>query len=227
MKRRLLLIILLFATVSGFSKTDETEKPDYKQIEKAVADNSSALYYPKLMIRYKMADTTLTLEEKRHLYYGFTFQKTYSPYGSSDFEDKLRELLKKKKLKDSDYRKIVTFSDSVLSENPFNLAVLDNQLFAFEKLNDATRFNENIIRLNIVIDVLLSSGDGLKKKSAFYVISTAHEYFLLNVLGFSFGGSQSLQEHYDYLTVAKNPDKIKGFYFDVSPCLQSLDKSFR
>ena len=223
----LLLLILMLSGVGGYAQELQTEKPDYKKIEKAIADNDSDLYYPKLMIRYKLADSTMTIEEKRHLYYGFTFQDAYAPYGRSDFEEKLRDVMKKKKLRDADYRDIVAFSDSVLAENPFNLAVLDNQLFAFEKLGDGTRFNENIIRLNIVIDALLSSGDGLSKKSAFYVISTSHEYFLLNILGFSFGGSQSLQEHYDFLALADNPDRIEGLYFDVSPCLASLKKTFR
>lgn len=227
MKRMLLLIALLLSGIAGYTQELQTEKPDYKKIEKIIADNDSEFYYPKLMIRYKLADSTMTIEEKRHLYYGYTFQEGYAPYSRSDFEEELRDILKKKKLRNNDYQDIVAFSDSILAENPFNLAILDNQLFAFEKLGDATRFNENIIRLNIVLDALLSSGDGLSKKSAFYVISTSHEYFLLNILGFSFGGSQSLQEHYDFLALADNPDKIEGLYFDVSPCLASLKKSFR
>lgn len=227
MKGNLLLLILVISVASAYSQTIVVEKPDYKKIEEAIADKASELYYVKLMIRYRLADTTMTLEEKRHLYYGYSFQKEYSPYGRSDYEDKLREVLNNGKLRTSDYQKIVVFSDSILAENPFNLAVIDNQLFAFEKLGDSGRFNENITRLKIVVDAMLSSGDGLSKESAYYVISTAHEYFILNMLGLTFGGSQSLQEHYDYLTVAKNPDKIKGLYFDVSPCLQSLQKSFR
>lgn len=220
-------MVLLVSGIAGYGQDFLIEKPDYDKIEKAIAGNESNLYYPKLMIRYKLADSSMTIEEKRHLYYGFTFQDAYAPYGRSDFEEKLKAVLEKKKLRDADYRDIVAFSDSVLAENPFNLAVLDNQLFAFEKLGNGIRFNENIIRLNIVIDAMLSSGDGLSKKSAFYVIATSHEYFLLSILGFSFGGSQSLQEHYDFLALADNPDKIKGLYFDVSPCLASLRKSFK
>ena len=65
------------------------------------------------------------------------------------------------------------------------------------------------------------------KKEAFYVIYTSHEYDLLNILGFQFGGSQSLIEHYDYLTLAENEAKIEGLYFDVSPCLNSMSKMFK
>jgi len=38
---------------------------------------------------------------------------------------------------------------------------------------------------------------------------------------------QSLIEHYDYLTVAKNDAKIEGLYFDVSPCLNSMSNMFK
>jgi len=47
---------------------------------------------------------------------------------------------------------------------------------------------------------------------------------LLDILGFQFGGSQSLIGHYDYLTVQPNEADIEGVYFDVSPCLGSLSK---
>ena len=81
--------------------------------------------------------------------------------------------------------------------------------------------------MRIIVDVLLSSGDGLTKKTAFYVIYVSHEYDLLKVLGFDYGGEQTLTEHYDYLLLGDNSKNIKGLYFDVSPCLNSLKNMFK
>lgn len=68
----------------------------------------------------------------------------------------------------------------------------------------------------------LVRGTELKKKTAFNIIYSSHEYAVLNILGFKFGGQQSLIEHYDFLKVNKNKYNIEGCYFDISPILKSL-----
>ena len=85
-------------------------------------------------------------------------------------------------------------------------------------------FQKKLTQLRTIVDVLMSSGNGKTKEDAFYVIDISHEYNLLSILGFQFGGSQHLIEHYDYLSVAENNQNIEGFYFDVSPCLNSILK---
>ena len=179
------------------------------------------------MARYINADTSMSLEEKRHLYYGFTFEENYSPYGNSVYNDSLRPLLQIETHNYEELEKIKELTDLIIDENPFDLRALNYQLYACDKLADSESFNKRIIQVNILVDVMLSSGDGISKKTAFYVINTSHEYDLISILGFSFGGSQSLIEHYDYLSIAENEAGIEGLYFDVSPCLNHLNKMFK
>jgi hypothetical protein len=226
-KKQLLVLIILLVSINVFSQSEKTEKPDYKKIKKEISKEISDLFYAKLLKRFMGSDTTMSLKEKRYLYYGYSFQKSYSPYGHSDFTDSLGILLQKEQHNDTELNKIILFSDSVLADNPFDLRSINYQLYAYEKLENSFDFVKKINQMRIIIDALLSSGDGLKKKTAFYVIYISHEYDLLNILGFEFGGEQSLIEHYDYLKVAKNPQKIKGFYFDVSPCLNSMKDMFK
>lgn len=226
-KKQLLVIMILLVSMSIFSQNMETEKPDYKKIEKKISKEKSDFYYPKLLKKYMNSDTTMTLKEKRYLYYGYSFQNSYSPYGHSNFSDSLGTVLQKEKHSNKELLKIIKFSDSVLVENPFDLRVINYQLYAYEKLGEKIEFDKKINQMKIIVDALLSSGDGLKKKTAFYVIYISQEYDLLNILGFEFGGEQSLIEHYDYLKAAKNSQKIKGFYFDVSPCLNSMNDMFK
>mgnify|MGYP000591948074 CR=1 FL=1 len=169
----------------------------------------------------------MTLKEKRYLYYGYSFQHTYSPYGHSDFNDSLKVVFQKDQHNNKDLQQIIEYADSLLVDNPFDLRAMNYHLYAFEKLGKKVEFDKKHNQMSIIIDALLSSGDGLKKKTAFYVIYTSHEYALLSILGFEFGGKQSLIDHYDYLEVAKNPKKIEGLYFDVSPCLNSLHETFK
>uniref|UniRef100_UPI00404A128C DUF4919 domain-containing protein n=1 Tax=Flavobacterium sp. TaxID=239 RepID=UPI00404A128C len=225
-KTKFILTFLLFSVFS-FSQDFTTEKPDYDQIEKEISNKKSDFYYPKLLEKFHKADTTMSLNEKRHLYYGFTFQDEYAPYSISDFNDSLRVVLRKENHQKADLQKIIQISNSILAENPFDIRTMNYQLYAYDQLADKTAFDKRIFQMRTIFDVLMSSGDGLKPKTAFYVINTTHEYDLLDILGFEFGGEQSLQDHYDFLKVAKNEHNIEGFYFDVSPCLNSLNRMLK
>ncbi len=87
-------------------------------------------------------------------------------------------------------------------------------------------FTKRRVQMSMIINTLENSGDGLSKKTAYYVISIAHEYELITILGFDFGGQQSLIEHYDYLKLSENDQQISGLYFYVSPCQKLLSGMF-
>ncbi|WP_422103979.1 DUF4919 domain-containing protein [Winogradskyella sp.] len=226
MKTYFLQLCLLLVSFSFYAQQNIIGKPNYKKIKKSIQKENGDFYYPALMERFKAGDSTMNIDEKRHLYYGFINEDLYSPYGRSDYSDSLREVLKKPNHNDGDLDEIEKFSDSILVEKPFSFKAMNYKLYVFDTKKDTLNFNKTIDKVNIVLDAIFSSGDGKKKESAFYVIETSHEYFILEVLGFQFGGTQRLIEHYDYLEIAENESGIEGLYFDVSPCLQSLSNTF-
>ena len=226
MKRIILITFILMSHLS-FSQDWDFEKPNYKKIEENIQNKESNLFYEVLMNRFQQADSTMTLDEKRHLYYGYIFDENYSPYSRSDYGDSLRVVLRKEKMDSLDFNKIVDYTTKMLFENPFDLNAINYQLFSLEQLGNEESFEKRAIQLRTIVDALISSGNGKTKEEAFYVIYTSHEYDLLNILGFQFGGSQSLTEHYDYLTIAENEIKLEGLCFDVSPCLNSMSKIFK
>src|SRR5690554_2151631 len=221
-----LLFSLVFISSFIFSQKIKDTPPNYKSIEKIISKKKSNLYYPKLFKRYLDADTTMTSEEIRHLYYGYTFRTGYSPYGHSDLMDSLRNILREEEHTQKELTRVITLSDSILLEEPFNLDVMNYQLYAFKKMENKEAFKSKFNQMNLIVDAIFSSGDGISKETAFYVIYTEHEYFVINVIGFQFGGSQSLSGNFDYLELAPNDYNIKGLYFDVSPCLASLKAMF-
>lgn len=225
--KKIVFIVLTLYSLQLYCQDWHFEKPNYKEIEKNIAEQNSSFYYPNLMERFIKADSTLTIKEKRHLYYGYSFQEDYSPYTRSDFADSLQIILELKKHDTLEFKKIMTLGDSILVKNPFELKTINYQLYALEKADNIEGYRKKIAQFNIIVDALLSSGNGTTKEESFYVIYTAHEYDLLNILGFTFGGSQSLMEHYDYLELAEGETKIEGLYFDISPCLNSLSKIFK
>jgi len=222
-----LFFILIFIPLLCSSQTSKTYKPDYKKIKKEILKQDGPFFYESLFKKYETGDTTLTTEEKRHVYYGFTFRDNYSPYDSSDYTDSINAILKNSTLTETDYQNIIRYSDLIFMKNPFNLRALNYALFACDKTGQTNLFNKKVAQMNIIFDAVLSSGDGLTKKTAYYVTYVSHEYAVLNILGFDFGGEQRLIEHYDFLKVTENKYNIEGFYFDISPSLNHLNEMFK
>lgn len=223
-----LLIAFFFAyAATGFSQDWQFQKPDYKKIESEIKRKKSAFYYPKLFERYLAGDSTMTVEEKRRLYYGFIFQPEYSPYGSSDYEDSLNAILNKDTLLLGDYGQLSVFSDSLLKANPFDIKVLNYKVNISEKLNDVDGLYRNLAKMNMVIDAIISSGNGTSEKDAFYVIFVSNEYDLLDVFGLEFGGEQRLIGYCDFLKLVENEYGLEGLYFDVSASLNHLKQRFK
>ena len=220
-------VLLLFIVLCGCQLSAQAilEKPDYAQIEKSISDAASEMYYPKLMDRFRKGDTTMTLPQRRHLYYGFRFQKSYNPSGIPKEAQTLRTLLQNKPMSDADALEVITIGKKILTENPFDLRMMNVLLYASEQVKDMALFNTTLGQMKITVDALSSSGDGKSKQTAFYVINVSDEYQLLAVLGFQPAGKQSLVDaKYDYLEIKENPEGIKGLYFEVSPSLDFLGK---
>ena len=227
MKKAILFFVFLFASFLTNAQESKYVKPDYNQIENAIKKSDSNLFYPKLMDRFIKGDSTLTIEEKRHLYYGFTFQDNYSPYGSSKDKDKLYEILRKENYSEDDYSKIATYCDNILKENPFDLRIHNYEIFALEKIGTEETIKNKVNQLRGIIDAILSTGKGVEKNDPIYVISVSHEYDILEIFGFKYGGKQSLIDQCDYLTLAENEYQVAGLYFDVSASLNSMMKDIK
>ncbi len=219
------LFSLLFLLVSTavFSQAEEFKKPDYKQIEKNTGDKKSPLYFNTLMERYKKADSTMTIEEKRHLYYGYSYQDKYSPYSISDAQQDLNEILQKEATDKKTFEKLIKVSAKVLEDYPFSIRIKEFRMYAYKQLGKHKEAKAEEIQASIIIDAILSTGDGSSPENSFHVINTSNEYEILDILGFRFGGDQELVEsRYDYLSLAENSYNIKGFYFDVTRLFDSF-----
>ena len=227
MKKLSILLILLFVVnLSSFAQ--KGKKPNYKKIEKEIKKKKSDFYYPKIWKKFMDADPDMSLDEKRYLYYGHIFQPSYSAYGhGSKFSDSLRTLIQIDSIDDQLLNLIVSIADSVIEADAFDLRARNYQLYALEELGNELDYAKKLTQIRIIIHAILSSGDGISQKTAFYVFNISHEYFMLGVLGYDFGGSQSLIGQCDYLKVEKNEDEIEGIYFDISPSLNSLKNMFK
>ncbi|MDD3789565.1 MAG: DUF4919 domain-containing protein [Petrimonas sp.] len=222
------LILAFFLAAFGLSSFAQHQTPvDYKTIEKNVNDPSSELYYPKLLERYNNGDSTFTREEKRNLYYGYVFQPTYSAMDTSRYNQRLMTTLSKGSLTPADYGNVLADADALLKEDPFNIRAMNAKLLVYAQQDNVPGYKKVIQQRKNMLEAVLSSGDGIEKKTAFYVIKVAHEYDLLGLFGYKFGGSDKVIDHYNYLKLAENRFGIDGLYFDISPVLRYMSEHSR
>lgn len=214
--KHFLSTIFLLALFGLQGQEQEFQSPDYAEIEKVTKDKDSEYYYPQLMARFNNADTTLTIEHLRALYYGSMFQKGYSPYGMSPNRNELNAILSKDTMDKADYAKALEYVNGILEESPFNIRDLYLLVTLQHDLGDTTAARQTYIKRSMVIDAIVSTGNGLEEETAWHVVSVSHEYDLLRVFGFTFGGTQSLTNNCrDHLEVEENEYDIKGLYFNV------------
>jgi hypothetical protein len=227
LKKFLALHVFVLISLSVFGQGAGTP-PDMALIKKNVADKASRFYYPTLMARFKKGDSLADPEEKRHVYYGYSA----SPFGSlaslSGTGDSLRNILKKSALNTADYKAIMTLSDSLLAEDPFDLKTLNYRAYAADKLGDAEALQIAIIQMRIVSKAITGTGDGRSARTAFWVTKVPHEYWLIDAMGLDFGGKQSLVREgpCDYLTIKENDHGIEGLYFNVSISFAAMEEMF-
>lgn len=216
-------LLISLAVQFSFAQDFQLEKPDFDLIEKNVKDKNSPLHFDKLYAKYIVADSTMTIQERRHLYFGYSFQDEYAPYERSDAQQELNEILQKGEVSPEDCENILVLSAKILKIYPFSVRMKEYRIYAYKELQRYDEAEKETIQANMILDAILSTGEGTSIESSFYVINVMNEYELLNILGFEFGGKQELVEGlYDYLTLKENSYNIDGLYFEVSRCLNSL-----
>lgn len=192
-------------------------RPDYPAIQKAISDPKSEFYYPTLLERYRACDTTLTAQQRLHLYYGFVFQKEYDPYDHSDTEMK-KMLHALPSIGDNDCRTLIKMAQEVLEKNPFKVSAFRVIQYCCDQLDSAELAYKYAIQQHIFALALIESGNGMNPSTAFYVNEVEHEYFLLSLYDLT-PGSQSLaiinDEKYDILEVDKNDYGLEKLYFNL------------
>lgn len=225
MKKTLVLILLttIFTAVKSQEKTFQA--PDYKKIKTEIQDSSSIYYYPGLISRLVAYDTTLTVTDYRHLYYGYVFQKEYQPYWRSPDEEKLVKFYRSANIDKKDYDKIIELASHSVSEFPFDLRQLNFMGYIYHLKGDEEMAKKVSRRFQGIFGAIMSSGDGKTCETGYHVISVSHEYVFLNLFQFN-RTSQSLIGDCDYLSFEKNSRNIDGVYFNIKKLMDKNLESF-
>lgn len=193
----------------------EFKAPDYAAIQKNIEDKNSEYYYPELLKRLKQNDTLLTSSQYRHLYFGYTFQKTYQPYKIGKKAEEVSKYYRGEGISQKDLSKGIQLFLDVLDENPLDLRAMNYLAYLYHLNKDDATAEKIAGNFHGLLNAILTSGDGLKCETGFHVISVTDEYVLLNRFQME-TQSQSHNGKCDYQEFEKDKYKIPGVYFDIS-----------
>ncbi|MCH5215677.1 MAG: DUF4919 domain-containing protein [Muribaculaceae bacterium] len=230
------IIALLSLSIAAATNGDKAlarstaEAPDFETIKKDISDPSSQYHYPKLFKQFMSNDTSMTLEQYRHLYYGFIFQKDYDPYRISAHAERVEKLYFKQKHSREECDTIMKYAELSLTDNPFDLRQMTFLIIALKEKQKHARASIWQFKLNHLVGAIMSSGYGTKEMP-WYVISPVHEYNLLNFMNYIVTGHQDEDNGtIDYLTVKSTAEKDsgkstpEGFYFNITELARTFEK---
>lgn len=200
-------------------------KPDYEQIKKDIENKSSDYYYDKLLKRYQQGDSTMTLSEKQHFYYGYVFHKNYHPYISFPNQKEINNILNKEdEISKEEWEELLSLTDAALKIEPFNLRNLHYQSLAYQYFDKTKEADVNYQKIVCILDALLSTGDAYTKETAIHVIAVSNEYDYLFVNDLSIQSQALIDGGFDVLYLTPNTDGIEELWFDVNQSLNSWTK---
>jgi hypothetical protein len=236
MKKRLFFIaFVIIGSNAGFTQADslnidlKISNINFSQIFSQISDSSSQYYYQDLFERYKNGDEELGFIEYNYLYYGYTFQKEYQPYGRSDIEDDIKLILEQKNLEPSDYEIVIKLGEKVLEEYPFNIDIIFYMYNWYNIIGDAETASLWERKFTLLLDVIFASGDGKNPESAFVVSGIDDEYIVLTMLGLSMKNQSLISTEKgmcDYMEVKKNENNLEGIYFNVQRLFDKINSSY-
>lgn len=222
-----LLALFLLAITSLTALSQEVSAPNYREIRNSIQNSKGPLYYPMLMKRYVQNDTTLTLEQYRALYFGYTLQEDYVPYQHE--HEELYDIRRRIVDTNGDSHvcaDAIRVSQSALDDNPFDLLAIATLTFSYQQLKDSVNYNRWNEKQRSLLDAIVSSGDGDQESSAFHVISLEHEYEVLGRLGLQIESDSLCNESVEYLRVKPNAEDIRGVYFNFGACRQAYRRKY-
>ncbi|MCL2560950.1 MAG: DUF4919 domain-containing protein [Rikenellaceae bacterium] len=217
--KTILSVVVFFA----FGKAQAQEQPQWQPVDDAairaaVFDPASPFYYPPLMARYIRGDAALTLDDYRHLYYGFAMTDDYRPLDPIAGETELLTILERVGTGPTpeDAEKLLRHAREVMQRDPFSPSVINFMTFAYGILGDVEEEHASAARLAGVLGAIGSSGDGLREQSAWHVTFFTHVNDFLAARGLLARDRRVVSRAVEYVTLAEPDGRNRGYYFDFS-----------
>ena len=205
---------------SFFVSAQKCSQIDFDEIYKKNNDKKSPFFFAKLLERYQALDTTMTPEEYKHLYYGYTRSTFYSPLGTETTP--LTRLVEDGKIKEA--KESIKLLDKT---NPINLNLAYSKALLAFKEKDEAKTKIYTHQMKGLFQTILKSGDGKSAEKAFVVTAIEDEYFLMKIFKLQFLKQEKISAC-DVITIGlPNTFNIEKLYFNIEKSSEYIENMFK
>lgn len=210
------ILALILALSSSLSSAQQV--PDIAAIKAVIEEPSSPYYYPTLMGRYQLLDTTLTKQDYFYLYYGYPEQPTYMPLVANSYVDSLATIASQRtQPTPSDLYRMIYYAKGILEVEPFNLRDMNVLAFAYSLMDDKEQASKVMRAMDMIYTTIISSGSGMSEKNPWWIIYLPHAEDVMNLLRANFDKPIILSSTVEFFPVTNMPEKrYKGYYFNFA-----------
>lgn len=197
-------------TLDFNNKFYEFNLDNMKQMKKLYKSKKSKYYYPKLLSKFNIDPTSLSLDEYFMFYFGHSFQKSFSGYTNSNPQIATE-------FDNQNYEECITIAQEFLTDHPCSPTTYFYLANSYYMLGD---YNKTITYLTVYygfINSIMATGEGTSKENAMIVISTSDEYAVFQFNNLQFAGQELVsnkKNYYDILYYYSNNVKQK-MYFNI------------
>jgi len=199
------------------------QTPDYVAIKREIQDKNSKYYYPLLWERFLSDDPSMEQKDYHYFYYGYLYSDYYLPDDPESDTEQINKYLGKEQLSDEDITAMIELLDKAHREYPFSFKRIDLHYRLYELLGAKEKASAILNRFSKLMDVIVTTGNGISMEKAIHVISVPHEYFVMSCFKFK-PRSQSLIDVYDKVEIEMQSGTVSYIHFHVGELLKKTNE---
>lgn len=219
MLKNIVLYLFISITTLSFGQRQASTPPNYNLLRRVITDVQSEFYYPRIMDRFMANDTTLSNEQVRALYYGYTLQKEYKPYYRAPQDSLLATYARKAGKNPDDCDTIIRLAKQSLHDFPLDLYKLNLLAYTYHSVGQKDLARIYSVKAKQIAAAIFSTGNGRSQMTGWHVISVSDEYEIIYLLGLFPIDQRFVYSESDFISVAENQLKVRGFYFNIKRLL--------
>jgi hypothetical protein len=214
-KGKLLISCIALIVGVNLSFGQQILSVDLDKIKTITTNISSENYYPSLKQRFIVLDTSLSNKHVHFLYYGQYFEPTYQPDVQDVAQKEMFKLIKQGKFDQAVDTGLVSFNQS-----PLNLRTIFGLSICYLSLDNKELSDRYMNMYYQIMEVVMESGSGRKKKLAFVTMCIDDEYEIVSSLHKKVKKQKLIDNKTDVLYLTnmegrRNIVKFKKIFFNI------------
>jgi|GEM_PF-1882344 len=211
--RKVLLVIPFFAIIFSTGVFAQSAI-DLDKIKLVTQDTTNEYAYATLVEEFLKNPESFSIDKGSYIYYGQLYSKGYRIFNLSEDRTKFDKFSNRQ-----NWKKALPYGEKLLIENPVDIEILRGMRFGYIKDRQLELAKNLKIRIGVLRNVILASGDGNTLESPYKVVAVSDEYAIMNIEGIEFITRESQMRANSVVDIwsvkIKGERKRKNMYFEV------------